>query len=482
MQVKVILLAALLAAPLAANAQSAGAAIPTKPHVDGLPAEPLAVPRVSFEGLALTFDFPAVQIGVAEYEEGPTGATVLLFRKPVMAAVDVRGGAPGTVNTDALRLAYDEPFVNAITLAGGSAYGLAFATAVANALKEKTAAPGDWHNIAVVPGAIIFDLGGRRYNAITPDERLARAALDGVRSGWFPLGARGAGRFAMQGGYLGERQHSGQGAAFRQLGNVKVLVVTVVNALGSIVDRNGRMLRCSHPVAGGCELIAERLSSHLATLVEAKLGDANAGQHSGPTANTTITVVVTNQALPYWALQRLAVQVHNSMARAIQPFGTEFDGDTLFAVTTGEVKNSKFGTADLGTLASEAAWDAILASAPELSVARPRAEVALTSASINAYVGRYEFALGVFGEIRRAGAGLEISVTGQDSVYLPMGQWVPLGAVGIDEFELGTSRADRLHLDRDARGRVAGLTINPGSWPVRARRLPAGPQGRFTDP
>ena len=265
-----------------------------------------------------------------------------------MAAVDVRGGAPGTVNTDALRLAYDEPFVHAITLAGGSSYGLAVATGVANVLKERMVAPGDWRNIAVVPGAIIFDLGGRRFNAITPDERLARAALDAARSGWFPTGARGAGRFAMQGGYLGDRQHSGQGAAFRQVGDIKVLVVTVVNAFGSIVDRNGRMLRCSHPVAGECPAIAEALSSHLAALTQAKLGDADAGKHSGPTANTTITVVVTNQALPYWALQRLAVQVHNSMARAIQPFGTEVDGDTLFAVTTGEVKNAKSGTAESG--------------------------------------------------------------------------------------------------------------------------------------
>jgi L-aminopeptidase/D-esterase-like protein len=467
---KVVLVAALLAAPVTVNARAAPA---------GRATEPLPVPRVSFEGPALTFDFPAVQIGVAEYEEGPTGATVLLFRKPVMAAVDVRGGAPGTVNTDALRLAYDQPFVSAITLAGGSAYGLAFATGIANALKEKTASPGDWHNIQVVPGAIIFDLGGRRYNAITPDERLARAALDGVRSGWIPIGARGAGRFAMQGGYLGDRQHSGQGAAFRQLGPIKVLVVTVVNALGSIVDRNGRILRCSNPVAGDCGLMSERLSSHLAGLVGANLGDTNAGKHSGPTANTTITVVVTNEALPFWALQRLAVQVHNSMARAIQPFGTEFDGDTLFAVTTGEVKNTEFGTPDLGTpdlgtLASETAWDAVLASVPELSVKRPRVDVTLTSEQMNVYVGRYEFAPGVIAEIRRSGAGLEIEVRGQDSLYLPMGKWVSLGASGVDEFELATPRADRVHLDRDARGRIAALTINPGSWPVHARRLPAG--------
>lgn len=453
---KAVFIAVLLAAPLAADAQGS------------------SEPQVSFQGPVLAFDFPAVEIGVAEYEAGPTGATVLLFRKPVMAAVDVRGGAPGTVNTDALRLAYDEPFVSAIALAGGSSYGLAFATGVANVLKEKTAAPGDWRNIAVVPGAIIFDLGGRRFNAITPDERLARAALGAVRSGSIPIGAHGAGRFAMQGGYLGDRQHSGQGAAFRQVGTIKVLVVTVVNALGSIVDRSGRLLRCSHPVAGDCGLAADRLSSHLEALGAAKLSDANAGEHSGLTANTTITVVVTNQALPFWALQRLAVQVHNSMARAIQPFGTEFDGDTLFAVTTGEVKNAKFSMVDLGILASEAAWDAILASAPELSAAPPRVEVALTPASIDAYVGRYEFAPGVVAEIRRAGTGLEIGVTGQDSQYLPLGQWISLSPVGVDEFELGTPRADRLFLERNRRGRVEGLTLNPGDWPVRGRRLPPG--------
>jgi hypothetical protein len=75
-------------------------------------------PHVSYDGPALTFDFPEVKIGVAEYEEGPTGTTVLYFPKEVVAAVDVRGGAPGTVNTDALRLAYDEPSVDAIVLSG----------------------------------------------------------------------------------------------------------------------------------------------------------------------------------------------------------------------------------------------------------------------------------------------------------------------------------------------------------------------------
>src|SRR5271168_2195023 len=386
-------------------AMSAAAAVPPDSH---------PVPHVTFDGPSLAFDFPAVKTGVAEYEEGPTGATEIVFNKQVRAAVDVRGGAPGTVNTDVLRLGGDLSSVDAITLAGGSAYGLAVATGVANALKERAKDPGNFRNIAVVPGAIIFDLGGRRYNAVTPDERLARAALDAMRSGWIPLGARGAGRFAMQGGYFGEFQHSGQGAAFRQSGDIKVLVVTVVNALGAIVDRNGQMLRCAHPTAGACGPIAERIASHLAALAAAKNANADAGQHAGLTANTTITVLVTNQSLPHWALQRLAVQVHNSMARAIQPFGTEVDGDTLFAVTTGEIKIAALSNIDLGALASEAAWDAILASAPALPPAAPRTGAALTSAMADACVGRYELAPGSIAELRRNGSGLEIEVIGQD--------------------------------------------------------------------
>ena len=460
-----LVLTVLLAAPVVATAQSAPGKAPLAP--------PSSLPHASFDGPALTFDFPAVQIGVAEYEEGPTGATVLLFRKPVMAAVDVRGGGPGTVNTDLLRLAYDDPFVNAITLAGGSAYGLSFATGVANVLKERIVNPGSWENIPIVPGAIIFDLGDRRYNAVTPDERLARAALDAVREGWVPLGARGAGRFAMQGGYFDDSQHSGQGAAFRQAGETKVLVVTVVNASGSIVNRNGRVLRCAHPVAGDCGAISERIAKHLAAVGTAKAAGASAGNPSGLTSNTTITVVVTNKALPFWALQRLAVQVHTSMARAIQPFSTEGDGDTLFAVTTGEVKSAVISDdlADLGVLASETEWDAILATAPALPPAASHSDLTMTPAMADACIGRYEFAPGAVSEIRRNGAGLEIEVTGQSSIYIPVGKWVSLALVASDEFELATPRADRLHIDRDAHGRIVGLTLNPGPWPVRARRL-----------
>jgi 6-aminohexanoate-oligomer endohydrolase len=427
-------------------------------------------PLTSFEGPALTFDLPNVQVGVAEYEEGPTGATVLYFPKGVKAAVDVRGGNAGTLNTDGMRLAYDAPYLRAIIVSGGSAYGLSAVTGVANAIKDVT--PNAANNIAVVAGAILYDLGYRRYNAITPDDRLGRAAFANVRPGWVPLGARGAGRFAMQGSFFGLNEHSGQGAAFRQIGKIKVLVVTVVNANGTIVNREGHVLRCPRPpMKDDCGRVAQWIKDHLA-YYEKLATPVTEPKVSGTTTNTTITVVVTNQTLPFSALQRLAVQVHNSMARAIQPFGTELDGDTLFAVTTGEVNDNSLVNIDLGALASETAWDAILASAPPLPPVTPRSNPKLSPDTLKMLAGRYEFAPGILAQIRLGNSGPELEVNGSDSMYLKSGQPTALTAVAPDEFELAGERGDRLRIDRDKRGRISGITLNPGPWPVTARRIP----------
>ena len=434
------------------------------------PAAPAAI-HIPEGGPGLSFDLPGLEVGVAEYEAGPTGTTVLYFPKHALVAIDVRGGAPGTLNSDAARLEGDEGFVSAVVLSGGSAYGLSAATGVSNALKDRSPDPGNWRNVAVVMGAIIFDLGDRRYSAVTPDDALGRAALKAARPGWVPTGARGAGRFAMQGGYF-DRQHSGQGAAFMQAGETKVLVITVVNAIGSIVDRSGNLLRCSQPVDGKCPPIAGKFKAQLAALGAAKAADAVSAGKGGLTANTTITAVVTNQIMSYHMLQRLAIQVHNSMGRAIQPFGTRADGDTLFAISTGEVKNAALDPIVVGTIASEAAWDAILASAPIEPAPTPRSAEKPTAAALEAAIGHYEFVPGVIAQIRRYGAALEIEVTGRDSLYLPAGKPVSLTPVAPNEFEIGTPRADRLHVDRDAHGRVEGFTINPGPWPIRAARLP----------
>ena len=422
-------------------------------------------------GPELTFDFPGVEIGTAEYEDGPTGTTVLYFPKHALVAIDVRGGAPGTVNSDAARLEADEGFVSAVVLSGGSAYGLSSATGVSNALKDRSPDPGNWRNVAVVLGAIIFDVGDRRYNAITPDDALGRAALAHARPGRVPLGAVGGGRFALQGGFF-DRQYSGQGAAFRQIGDTKILVVSIVNAVGSIVDRSGTIVRCSHPVDGSCGTMAKRIATFIEGLKALKKADAAGARSGGLTANTTITAVVTNQAMPFHALQRLAIQVHNAMARAIQPFGTQYDGDTLFAITTAELKNSPLDPILVSTVASEVAWDAVLATVPALPASLARAGEKATPAALDAAVGHYEFVPGVTAEITRKGDALELQVTGRDSMYLPAGKAVELKPIAQNAYALSTPRGDELAFDHDARGKVTGFTISPTGWPVHARRLP----------
>lgn len=377
-----------------------------------------------------------------------------------------------------MRLAYDDPVVNAIVLSGGSSYGLSAATGVANALKDMLTDAGNFNDVAVVPGAIIFDLGDRRFNTITPDEELGRAALANARAGWFPLGARGAGRFAMQGIAWDISQHSGQGAAFRQSGDTKVLVVTVNNG-GLVVDRKGQVLRCSRPVDGQCGSVADALAAHLATVGKPKQAQADFRKRQrnpqGLTRNTTLTVVVTNKSLPFWALQRLGVQVHNSMARGDQPMAEGDDGDTLFTVTTGKAVGATISDEDmdnLGILASETAWDALLASLPQLPPKTPRTNTVLSPKELDSIVASYAFSADAIAEVRRRGTALEIELTGHatSSDYLSVGKPALLTPVSTDEFEIAGPREDRLHIDRDAHGAIVGVTINPGLWPVHATR------------
>jgi 6-aminohexanoate-oligomer endohydrolase len=193
--------------------------------------------NTKINGPTLSFDWPAVEIGVGSYEEGPTGLTIIHFKNRASVAVDVRGGAPGTVNTDGLRNGYGAAFTDAIVLTGGSAYGEEAITAVATGLKDLGLRAGDWNSVAFAPGAVIYDFGGRRLNEIYPDKRLAHAALRNLRSGVFPLGAQGAGRMAMQGSYFGCLAHSGQGGAYRQIGPTKIAAFVVVNAFGAVTDR-----------------------------------------------------------------------------------------------------------------------------------------------------------------------------------------------------------------------------------------------------
>src|SRR5690349_13997001 len=153
-------------------------------HADGPKYDQSTLRPVLNDGAkVLQFDWPTIQVGTGEYEEGPTGVTVIRFAKRVHGAVDVRGGGPGTVNTDYLRIGYDVPELDAVVFSGGSFYGLESTTAVYTAMKDDGIRDGNWDNIAFAVGAIIYDLGDRRLNEIYPDKRLAQAAYRAARPG-----------------------------------------------------------------------------------------------------------------------------------------------------------------------------------------------------------------------------------------------------------------------------------------------------------
>jgi L-aminopeptidase/D-esterase-like protein len=306
----------------------------------------------------LKFDFPGLRIGVAEYSEGPTGVTVFHFPERVFGAVDIRGGAPGTSLTQALQAGFGR-FINAIVFCGGSTYGLEAASGVATGLLRSGAASGDWGHVAVVPAAVVFDFKGR-LNTVYPDRALGLAALEAACEGRFPIGARGAGAFVHCGSFFGESfmERSGQGAAFLDLGSTRLAVFTVVNARGVVIDREGRVIAGNRDISGSRISVATALGSGRPPANKALL------QGSCMTDSTTLTLVVTNRVLDQSQLRRLAIETHSSMARAIQPFHTSRDGDTLFAVSTANCEAHDPHVDELSVYASELAWDAVLNSVP----------------------------------------------------------------------------------------------------------------------
>jgi L-aminopeptidase/D-esterase-like protein len=311
-------------------------------------------PVTTFDGPFLNLDFPDLHIGVAEYAEGPTGCTVFHFPQGAVAcSVDIRGGSHGTILTEG------RDRLHAICLAGGSALGLEAAAGVTAELFAQRDYATGWTDIPITSGGIIFDYNLRRNNAIYPDKALGRAALRAAAPGRFPLGSHGAGCSATVGKSLRpthEGESSGQGGAFVQVGPTRIAVFTVVNAVGAIVDRQGRVVRGNlDPATGERHHLAERIQQTI---------DPSPESEPSP-GNTTLTVVVTNQRLNTerglaWSLRQFGRLVHTSMARAIQPFHTVYDGDVLWAVTTNEVDNPALNDVALGAIASELAWDAVL--------------------------------------------------------------------------------------------------------------------------
>ncbi|WP_017601864.1 P1 family peptidase [Nocardiopsis lucentensis] len=297
------------------------------------------------------YDFPGVEVGVATYPEGPTGTTVVHVPAGARMAIDARGGAIGLSSGF-------EYLAHAVCLTGGSVYGLGAGSGVAAELLTRAGNRTSMENLRLVSTAVIYDFSARD-NSVVPDARLGREAVRAAGHGSVPVGRVGAGASASAGKVDWSRcEFAGQGAAFRRAGDVRVLVVTVVNPLGVIVDRDGTVVRGNYDTATGTR---RHLDSDYATALDA------AAVPRAEHGNTTLTVVVTNAALDDRELDHFARQVHGSMHRAIVPFHTEHDGDTLFALTTDEIDLGR-GADDVprsvavGAIAAEAAWDAVLGS------------------------------------------------------------------------------------------------------------------------
>lgn len=416
----------------------------------------------------LDFDWPAIHVGTAEYPAGPTGVTVIRFPGRATVAVDVRGGGPSSVNSDYIRLGYSDPELDAIVFAGGSWYGLEAVTGVSSALKDDGIRDGNAFgippNIALATGSIIFDFAPRRLNEIYPDRELAQRAFRAAVPGRMALGARGAGRFTKTGSYFGCSAYSGQGAAFRQIGALKIAVFTVVNAYGAVVDREGRVPNCYRAEGWPADLRINDLTKQVSERRGAKQQ-----VNEMRSRNTTLSLVVVNQRLTMPSLQRLAIQVHTSMGRAIQPFATYYDGDVLYTASTQEWSppENVDDVVDAGVIAADLMWDAILDAAPLQPVApAPLSTPVHTARELKALAGDYSFSRFATLRVTVDGAKLFARAVGERAIY----------AIGHDASveALPVSRTDFMVPGRYPLvlrfARPGQIVVNPGHWQQAGER------------
>jgi L-aminopeptidase/D-esterase-like protein len=306
----------------------------------------------------LITDIDGLLVGNAQDERLRSGVTVLVGEQPFVAAVDVRGGAPGTRETDLLDPSCRVDRVDAICLSGGSAFGLSACDGVMRWLRERGrgVAVGGMV-VPIVPGAILFDLlnGGDKGWDWPPYPDLAyRATAAAARE--FPLGNSGAGMGARAGNLKGGL---GSASAVDAVSGLQVGAIVAVNArgyttMGSMPQfwawamEQGNEFGGLPPPPHG---LALPVSHSRADLTH----DPADAVRSDPRANTTIAVVATNARLDKADARRLAVMAQDGLARSIRPVHTPQDGDTVFAVATGtrDLGDDPLALGELGTLAAD---------------------------------------------------------------------------------------------------------------------------------
>ena len=274
-----------------------------------------------------------------------SGVTVVLTPPGTVGAVDCRGGAPGTRETDLLDPANSVRYVDAVALCGGSAYGLAAADGLMGWLEERGRGVAIENGLVpIVPAAVIFDLPVGGW-AQRPTADFGRAAADAAAT-TVAVGTVGAGVGARSGVLKG-----GVGTASVRLGpeygGVTVGAIVVVNSAGAVVDpvtglpwmaELTRVLGLATPPADQIAAYAARDAEHNPLQPQSDLFLAEKRRSSNPPLNTTIAVVATDAALPPAACRRMAIAAHDGLAHSIRPAHTPVDGDTVFALATGAIE------------------------------------------------------------------------------------------------------------------------------------------------
>ncbi|MDE3074086.1 MAG: P1 family peptidase [Chloroflexota bacterium] len=293
-------------------------------------------------------DVPGLRVGHWTDAGGRTGCTVVLAPPDgAVAAIDVRGGAAGTFNTELLRPANLVERVHALVLTGGSAFGLASCSGVIRYLKEQ--GTGLQYGDALIPivcGGVIFDLGVA--SGPPPDAQAGYAACQAADA--HPKrGSIGAGAGATVGKALrlGGAMRGGLGMASGRAGDHVVAVLAVVNAFGDVVDRQGRI------VAGARQADGRFLDAIGAMAQSGHLRPAEGN-------NTTLAVVATTAQLTKEQAMKVAQMAHDGFGRAIRPAHTMVDGDLVFALSVASDAPAPADVSVLGAIAAEAVVEAIL--------------------------------------------------------------------------------------------------------------------------
>jgi L-aminopeptidase/D-esterase-like protein len=308
----------------------------------------------------LITDVAGLRVGQAQDSAARSGVSVILPADRAVAGVDVRGGGPGTRETDALAADTLVEAVDAIVLAGGSVYGLAAADAVTAWLGAQGRGFGLAMNAAVpkapiVPAAVLYDLanGGDKAWGLEPPYHALGLAAARAAGEDFALGSAGAGAGAMAGALKG-----GVGSAsIVTADGYTVGALAAVNSYGSVVTPGGRTFWAA-PFE-----IAGEFGGHVADEIRAVPDEWGLAKGEGATrANTTLAVVAVDAALSPAEARRVAVMAQDGLARAIRPVHAPFDGDVVFVLATGArplADPRPFSLTRLGALAADCVARAI---------------------------------------------------------------------------------------------------------------------------